>query len=158
MKPGYEPIPQSVRDLRCTAKNDGIEWLNEAADEIMTLRRMLAINYAPHLYGDDGELQDATLPYPIDFARDTVADIDLKMGYRGIKKMVEAGIAKPVGWKLVPVEPTDDMQVAGQEAWMKKRAGRVAFEECEEAQDVYRDMLAAAPEFDWKPHAQGLEK
>ncbi|HHK3939729.1 TPA: hypothetical protein ACQSRZ_005003 [Pseudomonas aeruginosa] len=51
----------------------------------------------------------------------------------------------PEGYALVPLEPTDDMLVAGQEAWTHKMERRGALEDCEEAGDVYRAMLAAAP-------------
>lgn len=51
----------------------------------------------------------------------------------------------PEGHALVPLEPTDDMLVAGQEAWAHKMERRGALEDCEEAGDVYRAMLAAAP-------------
>ncbi|MFE4157100.1 hypothetical protein [Pseudomonas aeruginosa] len=51
----------------------------------------------------------------------------------------------PDGYALVPLEPTDDMLVAGQEAWTHKMERRGALEDCEEAGDVYRAMLAAAP-------------
>lgn len=47
-------------------------------------------------------------------------------------------------WKLVPVEPTEDMLIAGQEAFFMHPRG--ALEDCEESARAYRDMLAAAPE------------
>ena len=52
----------------------------------------------------------------------------------------------PAGWKLVPVEPTDDMLVAGTEAWHDARSKRPAMEDCEEAAACWRAMLAAAPQ------------
>ncbi|WP_430869650.1 Lar family restriction alleviation protein [Cupriavidus basilensis] len=51
----------------------------------------------------------------------------------------------PEGWWLVPVHPTEDMLVFGQEAWATKKRERNAVEDCEEAASVYRAMLAAAP-------------
>lgn len=47
----------------------------------------------------------------------------------------------PKGYKLVPVEPTDDMIVAFAEAWYSKRQTI----DDPEMMDAYRDMLAAAP-------------
>lgn len=42
-------------------------------------------------------------------------------------------------------EPTDDMLIAGQEAWMRLRKTRPAMEDCEEARAVWAAMTAAAP-------------
>lgn len=47
----------------------------------------------------------------------------------------------PEGFKLVPVEPTDDMIVSFAEAWYSKRQ---AIDD-PDMTDAYRDMLAAAP-------------
>ena len=49
------------------------------------------------------------------------------------------GVKAPPGWKLVPVEPTVEMEVAATEAWL-----------CESALEdrsaaIYRSMLAASP-------------
>ena len=43
------------------------------------------------------------------------------------------------GWKLVPVEPTKEMLEAGQTEWLDSAGADPSF-------DVYRAMLAAAPE------------
>ncbi|HHM9318333.1 TPA: hypothetical protein ACRNS5_004224 [Pseudomonas aeruginosa] len=59
--------------------------------------------------------------------------------------VAQAQHSVPEGYALVPLEPTDDMLVAGQEAWAHKMERRGALEDCEEAGDVYRAMLAAAP-------------
>ncbi|HHF0638455.1 TPA: hypothetical protein ACPH36_006560 [Pseudomonas aeruginosa] len=59
--------------------------------------------------------------------------------------VAQAQHSVPDGYALVPLEPTDDMLVAGQEAWTHKMERRGALEDCEEAGDVYRAMLAAAP-------------
>ena len=45
----------------------------------------------------------------------------------------------PEGWKLVPIEPTDRMLSAGQSEWLESAGADPCF-------DVYRAMLAAAPE------------
>ena len=47
----------------------------------------------------------------------------------------------PDGFKLVPVEPTDDMIVSFAEAWYSKRQ---TIDDPDMA-DAYRDMLIAAP-------------
>lgn len=47
----------------------------------------------------------------------------------------------PKGYKLVPVEPTDDMVIAFAETWYSKRH---AYDD-PDMDDAYRDMLAAAP-------------
>ena len=51
------------------------------------------------------------------------------------------------GWKLVPMEPTEEMLVFGQEAWAHAQRDRNAVEDCVEATNVYAAMLAAAPEY-----------
>ena len=40
------------------------------------------------------------------------------------------------GWKLVPVEPTEEMLTAGCRPYMDKKGGI----------EIYRDMLAASPD------------
>jgi hypothetical protein len=51
----------------------------------------------------------------------------------------------PQGWKLVPVEPTWDMQMAASSNYREPRDGHyTARMEC--AADAYRAMLAAAPQ------------
>lgn len=47
----------------------------------------------------------------------------------------------PKGYKMVPLEPTDDMVIAFAEAWYSKRQ---AYDD-PDMLDAYRDMLAAAP-------------
>lgn len=59
---------------------------------------------------------------------------------------VSAQPSVPEGWKLVPVEPTEEMSDAG---WghIDITAGQ-----CQDGpKDVYRAMLAAAPPADWQP-------
>lgn len=63
---------------------------------------------------------------------------------RAEKAEARAG-SVPAGFVLVPLEPTDNMLVFGQEAWVKSRKARNAVEDCTEAADVYRSMLAVAP-------------
>jgi hypothetical protein len=57
------------------------------------LRRMLAFAYSGsgRLYGDDGELQDASEFPWIDYVRDSVKTIKAKINERGLKKMVAVG-------------------------------------------------------------------
>ncbi len=62
---------------------------------------------------------------------------------------------------IVPKEPTDEMLVRGQEAWMVIRPKRNALEDCTEAAAVYRAMVAAAPAapaapiVEWLPGSEG---
>jgi len=74
-----------------------------------------------------------------------------------IKRLAQpAQAAQPVGvdgWVMVPREATDDMLVAGQEAWWCKRRLRdSAIEDCHEARDVWNAMLKVAASF---PNARG---
>lgn len=57
-----------------------------------------------------------------------------------IKRVEDAETARvPEGWKLVPVEPTERMQVRGYTAMAPETAEHV------DTEAVYRAMLAAAP-------------
>ncbi len=49
----------------------------------------------------------------------------------------------PEGWKLVPIMPTDDMLVSGQEAI--SCCPRTPVEDCDQATVAYRAMLTVAP-------------
>ncbi|EMP7215025.1 hypothetical protein GHV70_08970 [Pseudomonas aeruginosa] len=69
----------------------------------------------------------------------------IKSCVKASEDTAQAQHSVPEGYALVPLEPTDDMLVAGQEAWTHKMERRGALEDCEEAGDVYRAMLAAAP-------------
>lgn len=62
-----------------------------------------------------------------------------------IRDALAAQVA-PAGMATVPVTPTDDMLIAGQEAWMRTNAHRPAVEDCEQATAVWSAMVAAAPE------------
>lgn len=53
----------------------------------------------------------------------------------------------PDGWQLVPIEPTDEMLVSGQEEWALGKRG--AMEDCEESKAIFKAMLAAAPKYKW---------
>lgn len=52
----------------------------------------------------------------------------------------------PDGWKLVPIDPTEEMLVLGQEAWAYRKSLQNALEDCTEAEAAYRTMLATAPD------------
>jgi hypothetical protein len=47
--------------------------------------------------------------------------------------------ALPAGYKIVPVEPTEAMSLAGTEQWVYKHCMEVR------ADEIYKAMLAAAP-------------
>lgn len=60
------------------------------SDDERKLRLMLALYYSGNaLYGDDGELQDGQMPFPIDYMRMTVAEISEAMHNRGMLKLAE---------------------------------------------------------------------
>ena len=54
-------------------------------------------------------------------------------------------VVTPDGWQLVPIEPTDEMLVSGQEEWALGKRG--AMEDCEESRAIFKAMLAAAPKY-----------
>lgn len=62
-----------------------------------------------------------------------------------LRRALDLPVEQPAGWALVPIEPTDDMLIAGQEAWTRTRRNRPALEDCKEAEAAYRAMLAASP-------------
>jgi len=75
-----------------TAREDMINgpsaWLSPVERQ---LRKMLAFAYSKlgALYGDDGELHDSTMPFPIDFMRDSLDRIEEQMNNRGMAKLAE---------------------------------------------------------------------
>lgn len=88
---GATPRPaEPPSDALEATKAERDRWWNAAQDrtvENVKLRELLALAYsAGHLYGDDGELQDNRLP-PIDYYRDSVADIERKMNERGMERL-----------------------------------------------------------------------
>lgn len=69
-------------------------------EEIMRLRCMPALQIAGHLlYADDGELQDNTMHPWIDFKRDTIADISIKLSERARIKLTSIKAQVPRDWK-----------------------------------------------------------
>lgn len=52
--------------------------------------------------------------------------------------------AIPPGYVVVPEEPTEDMLIAGQEAWVVCKTNRSAVEDCEHSAAVWKAMIAAA--------------
>jgi hypothetical protein len=74
---------------------------------------------------------------------------DILSALEELKQLKAASrLAVPDGYVLAPKEPTDDMLVSGQEAWIYSRANCPAREDCEEAYAVYTAMIAAAPQED----------
>lgn len=63
----------------------------EQSEDERTLRFLLALRCGEpgELYGDDGELQLGGFPYPIDFRRDSVAEIRRKLDARGMANLIE---------------------------------------------------------------------
>ena len=62
----------------------------------------------------------------------------IRMGWDAAMRKRTA-MSVPEGWKLVPTEPTKEMLEAGQTEWLDSAGADPSF-------DVYRAMLAAAPE------------
>ena len=60
-------------------------------------------------------------------------------------KTIRAALATPVGWKLVPIEPTEDMYLSGCE----KICNDLEDGEVASCSDVYKAMIAVAP-----PHTE----
>jgi len=68
-----------------------VETSGDAQRDIAALRLMLAGAYSgSNLYTDDGELQDGSCLPVIDFARDSVGEIDRKIQERGRRKLAES--------------------------------------------------------------------
>lgn len=63
--------------------------LQDAREENLKLRRMLALATSNHLYGDDGELSDSSVEPFIDFKRDAPDKIKAALMERSIKKLRE---------------------------------------------------------------------
>lgn len=84
--------------------------------------------------GLSGEHQNDAAPQVTEAWRKFIDYIDASAGSR-------AGDAGPNGWKLVPIDPTDDMIVAFAEQWYSKVR---CIDDCQ-MEDCYAAMLAAAP-------------
>lgn len=84
--------------------------------------------------GLSAEHHNDAAPQVAEAWRKFIAHIDAWAGSR-------AGDAAPDGWKLVPIEPTDDMIVAFAEQWYSKVR---CIDDCQ-MQDCYAAMLAAGP-------------
>jgi hypothetical protein len=84
----YCPVGEGMQQGRCSCNERPSP--PPGTDE-QTLRRLLAFAYSgDHLYGDDGELQDSRLPFPIDFVRDSVTEIESKISQRGTWTLAKA--------------------------------------------------------------------
>lgn len=94
--PGFEDTYRSYlywddpyNDGQCWEWHDIVEWceIPTNSDVEKQLRLMIAVIYAgPHLYADDGELQDSRENPCIDFKRDSPELIWKKMQERSLKK------------------------------------------------------------------------
>lgn len=91
MKPGYEPIPDTVRRLHNPALDLDRE---EVANEVMRLRYLLAMARGI-TYGDDGELQCSAKFPMIDYNRDPIEEIERKINERGMAELMEWIKANP---------------------------------------------------------------
>lgn len=87
---------------------------------------------------------------------------ELAMGREPPPAAPEAPALEPAEWKMVPVEPTPEMQIAGVAQYYEGGCSGVSGDEKTEiVQDIYRAMLDAAPEapalepaaFQWREDA-----
>lgn len=62
-----------------------------------------------------------------------------------LRSLAASATQVPQGWKLVPVEPTEEMLVHGQEAWLAMWRSKPSIEDCKEAENTYKAMLSASP-------------
>ena len=76
---------------------------------------------------------------------DTTVAIAFKLFKAGRSAPQREACAVPDGWKLVPIEPTEEMLIAGQEAWMCTHAHDATIEECKQSEATYGAMIAATP-------------
>lgn len=123
--------------------------------EALQLANQLEANYA-HVYA--GLAPAAAAALRSQHAR--IADLEAQLYAVGaggvgesIKPKVQADTAQepgtgipasvPTGWKLVPVEPTDDMFIEGMEADCR---GRPSIDDDNHVRSIWRAMLSSAPD------------
>ncbi|HBG30771.1 MAG TPA: hypothetical protein DDW98_09100 [Gammaproteobacteria bacterium] len=115
-------------------------------DGIAAMVRQLqqrCVDWGVYWRAPDAHGVNLTHAQAVELLRD-VLGVEVEIADR-IEAALNADPTIPDGWKLVPVEPTDDMLVSGTEAWMQVRKERHAYEDAVEATSVYRAMLNAAP-------------
>lgn len=65
------------------------------------------------------------------------------MGLNGTSKGIMQALTA-AGFAIVPIKPTEEMLVSGQDAWFHERTKRNAIEDCHEANIVFRAMVSTA--------------
>jgi hypothetical protein len=118
--------PEQIRANMIAAE----AWPEGTTADEKGLRRLLAGAYGI-TYGDDGELQNSAEHPFIDFKRDSVADLALKMGKRAIAKMGSEYVkSNGFGWIDVYERLPDDGQlviIAGGVGKCYREAGGAAW-------------------------------
>lgn len=81
---GSKTDRRTPQDYRDDLINGPGAWLSPVE---RTLRKMLAFRCSEYLYGDDGELHDSQMPFPIDYMRDSVDMIRHQLEQRALAKL-----------------------------------------------------------------------
>lgn len=83
---GMDTSRRSTQSAREDLEHGASAWLSPAERK---LRMLLAFAYSKpgSLYGDDGELHDSTMPFPIDYMRDSIDQIQQQMHNRGMVEL-----------------------------------------------------------------------
>ncbi|EMC4331049.1 hypothetical protein QMS76_10110 [Cronobacter sakazakii] len=134
-----------------TITNERLEKLSLQRDELLAaLEDIIAYNvqYAIDKYGDASKAETMAC---VRRCREAIARVATLSQSQPVaetdttSQQFESLAGKavvPAGWKLVPIEPTVEMQIAFAEAWFSKVR---CVDDCE-LEDAYIAMLAAAPE------------
>ena len=91
------------------------------------------------------EVFDAMIKYGEHQMECSFEELLNNMKVKEAKQTIRAALATPVGWKLVPIEPTEDMYLSGCE----KICNDLEDGEVASCSDVYKAMIAVAP-----PHTE----
>lgn len=85
---GMDTSKRSPQGFREDLEHGASAWLSPAERK---LRMMLAFAYSKpgSLYGDDGELTDNSMPFPIDYMRDSIDHIQQMMHNRGMVELAK---------------------------------------------------------------------
>ena len=144
----YQRAQQALNELealqaKLAEQHTPVAWLNEETGDVISSE--LKADAPEMLKGYDVPLYkhpDFSCKVNLD-SSNHIADMRKKVKENHIadaSKMVT-----PDGWQLVPIEPTDEMLVSGQEEWALGKRG--AMEDCEESRAIFKAMLAAAPKY-----------
>lgn len=137
-------IEQAVQ-AKLAKQNTPAAWLNEETSDVISSE--LKDDAPEMLKGYDVPLYKCPAPKnQVSLGSSNhIADMRKKVKENHIPDASKMVV--PDGWQLVPVEPTDEMLVSGQEEWVLGKRG--AMEDCEESKAIFKAMLAAAPKYKW---------